>query len=242
MPKYFFHPSAMTGETVTLEGETAHHLIHVLRSTEGDALILCDGQLTDYRAEITKIEKNRLQCRVFAQEKCLTEPHTGVTVYQAIPKSDKLELIVQKCVELGAVEIVPVVTSRSIIRKIDAKKTSRYQKIAEASASQSMRGIIPSVHTAILFKQIIDKLRDQPTIVAYEKEKQETLKNAINHVKSQQNSAKLNIFIGPEGGISDDEAEMLASIGAKFVTLGPRILRTETAAIVMLAQINCLLE
>jgi len=238
MPKHFFHASVIDGENITLEGDVAHHLIHVLRSTVGDTLTLCDGQSTDYAVVVVQIEKSRLICRIINKTPCITEPRTSVTVYQALPKADKLELVIQKSVELGAVAIVPVITSRTIIRKVDDKKTSRYQKIAEAAAGQSMRGIIPVVHTGIQFKQMLSKIEGQQTIVAYENEHNATLKSVISREKPQ----FLNILIGPEGGIAPNEAEMLMSIGAKLVTLGPRILRTETAAIAMLAQVMCLLE
>jgi len=237
MPKYFFKPEQLQGERVVLDGETAHHLQHVLRMDIGEQLNLCNGAEVDYIAEIETLTKTHVTCKILATFPALTEPCIKVTLYQGLPKGDKLELIIQKCVELGVTAIIPVITSRSVVRKSDVKKNARYQRIAESASCQSMRGIIPSVETAIHFSEAVMQVNSS-TLVAYEEEKRRTLKKGLQQLPQ----TCVNIWVGPEGGFSEGEIYELASQGATTVTLGPRILRTETAAISMLAQIMCLSE
>ena len=149
-----------------------------------------------------------------------------------------MDIIIQKCVELGVLSIVPVITARSVVRKKETeKKASRYQRIAESAAGQSMRGIIPKINEAILFKDALKRLnKSYLTLIAYEEEKNRSLKSTLTQNRS------INIWIGPEGGFTCDEIFTLTSQGAITITLGKRILRTETAAISMLAQVLCLTE
>jgi len=229
MPKYFFTPQDKQGDKIFLQGEVAHHLLHVLRHQPGDKIILCDGRNTDYITSILQINKKpTITCSIEETHPCQTEPTVQITLFQGLPKGDKLELIIQKCVELGVTEIIPVLTSRSIA-KIN-KKTERYQRIAESAAGQSMRGIIPKVHPAVTFAEAIKQI-DGLTIVAYENEKTQTMKHATSP------ASKISIWIGPEGGFSQEEVNTLMKQGATPVTLGERILRTETAAIATVAQI-----
>jgi len=238
--KYFFSPEALENGRITVSKETSHHLLNVLRMKPGDEVILCDGNGMDY---LCAIESN---FDVFAKgfTPCITEPFVRISLYQSLPKGDKFDLIVQKCVELGVYEIYPVHTERSVSRikeKDTAKKTSRFQKISEAAAGQSMRGIIPVVHPPCDFKEAIKMLSmksESLTLLAYEQEHNLTLKAALNAGKPHH----INIWIGPEGGFSDKEVAALREVGAIPVTLGRRILRTETAAISAIAQIICLCE
>ena len=240
MPKYFFNPNQKTNETITLSGETAHHLLHVLRMSPGEALILCDGAETDYAVTIEQTgKKPEILCKINSHYPSLSEPHTKIVLYQGLPKADKLDLIIQKCVELGVSKIIPVATSRSVVRIKGDKKTARYQRIAESAAGQSMRGIIPTVDDAISFEAAVKQLdKTHLTLVAYEAEKTCTLKQALKLCKSK----NINIWIGPEGGFAGEEISALTNHGAIPITLGKRILRTETAAIATVAQILCLTE
>jgi len=237
MPKYFFAPEQLQGDKIILTGETAHHLQHVLRMNIGNQLTLCNGAEVDYISKIESLTKTQVTCKIIASLPTVTEPLVKVKLYQALPKGDKLELIIQKCVEIGIAAIVPVITSRSVVRKIDAKKLVRYRRIAEAAASQSMRGVIPSIETAVDFNDAIEQMCGT-TIVAYEEETQCTLKREVQQLPQ----TCINIWVGPEGGFSKEEISALIGRGATTVTLGPRVLRTETAAISMLAQIICLAE
>jgi len=241
MPKYFFTPDQKTNDLITLSGETAHHLLHVLRMSPGEKVILCDGAETDYMTVIeeTNPKKPLIICRTESSTPSLSEPLTKIVLYQGLPKADKLEFIIQKCVELGVNEIIPVATSRSVVRIKGDKKTARYQRIAESAAGQSMRGIIPKVSDAIFFEGAVKRLdKTHLTLVAYETEKTCTLKEVL----SQSSNKHINIWIGPEGGFTEEEISTLTEHGAIPITLGERILRTETAAIATVAQILCLTE
>jgi len=237
MPKYFFSPTQLHDAQITLDGDTAHHLLHVLRVNTGDKIILCNGAATDYSGTIIAIKSKPPNITVKIEETLLsrTEPPTKVSLYQGLPKGDKMDLIIQKCVELGIHEIIPVITSRAVARD-SAKKAERYQRIAESAAGQSMRGIIPKVHTALSFDDAVAQVTET-TFIAYEDEQT----NNLNAMLTKRPAA-IDIWIGPEGGFSKEEISALTNKGAKTFTLGPRILRTETAAIVSLAQIMFIVE
>lgn len=237
MPKYFFSLAQLHDKQIIIDGETAHHLLHVLRANTGDTIILCDGAATDYHGNIVAIKSKppSITIKIEDTHPSSTESPTKVSLYQGFPKGDKMDLIIQKCVELGIHEIIPVITSRSVVRD-SAKKGERYQRIAESAAGQSMRGIVPKVHTALSFKDAAKQVT-KTTLVAYEDEKNRNLKSILT-----KQPAAIDIWIGPEGGFSKEEISTLTAKGAKTFTLGPRILRTETAAIASLAQIMFIVE
>ena len=280
MPKYFFMPGSSDitqGTQGVICGETAHHMQNVLRMQPGDNAILCDGNGTDYTAVLVEFDKKAKPpsavFEVTGSYPCETEPRTKITLYQAMPKGDKMELVIQKCVEIGVAAIVPVITSRTIARaKEFEKKTLRYRRIAESAAGQSMRGIVPNVCEAISFKDALEMCAAELTLVAYEEEKAVALKSVLESKKvliprqkfAQQTFAtplkrgietpsltndligvsidSVDIWIGPEGGFAKEEIQALKNRGATPVSLGARILRTETAAITAVAQVICLLE
>ena len=230
MAKYFIQEGQPT-----ITGETAHHLANVLRMKIGEKILLCNGASTDYLAVIDSINKHEVAFSILDSYPSNTEPPVFITLYQGLPKSDKLETIVQKSVELGVSKIVPVMTSRSIPKIKDSiKKTARLQKIAQSAAEQSNRGIIPVVCDAISFSSA-DKTKN--VIVAYENENQRSFKSAITP-----GTKNLDIWIGPEGGFTQEEIATLVAQGGTTVSLGPRILRTETAAIASIAQAIYALE
>jgi len=248
MPKYFFDPEQLCNGYVEISGDTAHHMQNVLRMQVGDVVTLCDGHNMDYAAVLEKHEIRAKQPTVMFKvlESCAsgTELQTHITLYQALPKGDKMELVIQKCVELGVAKIVPVVTSRAVQSKAgDGKKTLRYNRIAESAAGQSMRGVIPKIYETVTFKEALSltfgkAIEHELTMVAYENEKETTLR----HVLGKGTASRINIWVGPEGGFAKEEVDALASHGAVPITLGARTLRTETAAIALMAQIACLLE
>jgi len=231
MPKYFFDPRQITGDTVTVEGTTAHHLLHVLRMAAGDSVTLCDGAGTDYTATIEATKKVQITFKLTNPQKCLTELPVRIVLYQALPKGDKMELIIQKCVELGVGEIVPVMTTNCIARIKDVeKKAARYQLVAESAAGQSMRGIVPRVSPAIVFENAVAQIDGSgQTLVTHELEQELSLVNALAPTDT------INIWVGPEGGFTTQEIVTLKRHGAVAVSLGPRILRAETAAIAAVA-------
>jgi len=239
MPKYYFAPEQLQDSKITLLENTAHHLLHVLRITVGDKIVLCNGANMDYHAVVTELlsksKQPGVRLEVQAAVPSATEPRTKVTLYQSVPKGDKMDTIIQKCVELGVLSIVPVITERSVVRKKETeKKASRYHRIAESAAGQSMRGIIPTIHTAISFEEAVKSMNtSELSLVAYEGERKRSLKNTLR----EYTSSAVNLWIGPEGGFAPEEIAVLQEKQAVTVSLGPRILRTETAAIAMLAQV-----
>lgn len=245
MPRFFVNKNDIGSDIIMLTGENAHHIANVLRLGVGDKIVICDGEETDYRCKISKITKNNSQYEVWAdieeKNESLAEPDTKITLFQGLPKADKMELIIQKAVELGVHEIVPVITDTSVVRweKKSVAKVERFRKIAEAAAKQCGRGRIPKIgnivglEEAVLQSKALDK-----SIVAYENEKNFTIKAFLKEF----NDTNLGIFIGPEGGFSESEIIKLSGAGIKSVTLGKRILKTETAGIMALAVILYELE
>ena len=226
MPKYF------VGKDLQPDSDTIHHLKRVLRIRAGEEIILCDGNALDYYCIVKSLEPFAIKVKY--TKKCETELPCNVTLYQSVPKSDKLEWIIQKTVELGISSIIPVYTEFSIVKTV---KVERCQKIAESAAGQSMRGIIPIVYKPIKWKEALETTTAL-NIAAYEKEKQYTIKTALESL----NTKEIALWIGPEGGFSKKEVNDMETAGFQMISLGPRILRTETAAIAALAQINLLYE
>lgn len=234
MPRFFLDEAI--GDTVTITGGDARHIALSLRMQVEDALTLCNGRGTDYACRITALSPDSVTLSVMETTASRSEPSVAVTLYQGLPKGDKLELIVQKAVELGVTRIVPVVTARSIARESarDQKKTARLQKIANEAAGQSGRGILPTVEPPVSFAAAAARMAGEHTVVLYEcggAPLRETVKDAPR---------TLSLFVGPEGGIAPDEVETLVKNGAKTATLGPRILRCETAPIAALAAVMAL--
>lgn len=232
MPRFFVEtPPAVGGQTV-LEGGDARHVAGALRMTVGESLTLCDGRGTDYACTVTAVERERVTLSVDAASPSTTEPTLRVTLYMGLPKGDKLELIIQKAVELGVTAIVPVVTARSIARvdgKDAEKKRARWQKIAAEAAGQSGRGIIPAVEAPLTFKQALPRLGAENTLLCYEGGGA-----PIGELVTPADKA-LSLVVGPEGGFDPAEVAAVTAVGGRIATLGPRILRCETAPLAALA-------
>lgn len=240
MPRFFQSMSspAAVGDTVVIDGQDAVHISRSLRLRVGDEVLLCDGRSTEYRTTITAMSATDVTLTVDAVSPSETEPTLKLTLYQGLPKSDKLEWIIQKAVELGVFEIVPVEMSRSIAKVGDKadKKRARWQAIANEAAGQSGRGILPTVCEPISFAAALERMKAAPTIVCYEgggKPFCDLIDRGMT---------ALNVVIGPEGGISPDEIDKLVHIGAVPATLGKRILRCETAPVAVIAAAMALTE
>ena len=221
-----FFAESIVNERVALSKDDINHSVNVLRLRKGDRIIVSDGAGTDYNCCIVSSDKNGVQLEIIETLKNQAEPEVLITLYQGVPKLDKMELIIQKSVELGVSRIVPVLTKRTIVKIKDGKKRERWQKISESAAKQSGRGIIPTVCEPIDFSDAVkDMAKNELSIRPYELERAMSIKNAVNgrQLKS------ISIFIGPEGGIDETEAEECTNSGVIPVTLGKRILRTETA-------------
>jgi 16S rRNA (uracil1498-N3)-methyltransferase len=235
MPKFFINKNEISRGQVRLLGEDEKHIKTVLRAREGEEVTLCDGEGMDYLCRIASLERGVL-LDVLSKTPCETEPEIRLTLYQGLPKADKMEWIIQKCVEIGIDRIVPVATERAIVKldKKEGKKLERWQKIAEAAAKQSGRGKIPEVSQRVLkFAEAVEEAaRLSGAVIPYEKEPPE---NGLRQFASGFSGTTAGIFIGPEGGFSEEEVALAQEKGIRSVSLGKRILRTETAGMVTAA-------
>ncbi len=222
-----------------ITGSDVSHLRTVLRAEPGDALTLCDTAGTVYSCVIKDISKDCITCGITGSEECPSEPKVPVILLQGVPKGEKMEFIIQKCVELGVNGIIPVVTERTVVKfdtKQDAaKKVARWQKIAAEASKQSGRGIVPFIGDVVKFKDVFNVIDGGLRIIPYENEHEKTLKDVL---RERLPADKIYLFIGPEGGFSMQEVETSVSEGFTPVTLGTRILRTETAGMATLAAIR----
>lgn len=239
MPKFFIDGKNIQNSTAKIYGSDVKHITKVLRLQEKSILILCDGEGFDYVARLSKVENDVLTLDIIEKKPCNAEPKLKVTIFQGIPKSAKMEYIIEKCTELGVDSLVPVITERTVV-KFDEKdsglkKLTRWRKIAAESVKQCARGSIPQIYDIYDLNETegLIKCLDL-VIVAYEDEKETSLKEVL---KENKNASSIGIFIGPEGGFDKNEIEFLASLGVKTVTLGNRILRTETAGQAVLSAV-----
>lgn len=219
---------------IILDGEEARHIAKSLRMRVGDMLTVTDGKGTDFGCQIEEITKDTVHLAVCYQQAVSSEPSCKVTIYQGVPKSSKMEDIIQKCVELGVSRIVPTLTKRCVSRPDDKqalKKNQRYQKISLEAAQQSGRGIVPEISNMLTLKQALEQDNSETKIVFYEGGG-DPLKSIVC-----ENTKSVSIYIGPEGGFDKDEVELIESKGGKRATLGPRILRTQTAPVAALTAI-----
>lgn len=224
---------------ITIKNGDAGHISRVLRLRERDRVEICDGANTEYICEIQSINKDNVLLSIISKRQSIGEPPIETVLYQGIPKGDKMDLIIQKTVELGVTEIIPVEMRRTIVQfgsNNDRKrKSERWQKIALEAAKQSKRGVVPIVYSPMSFDKAIEhSKKNQLNIMPYENENKKVFKTVIDSL-NKNNISKIGIWIGPEGGL--DEKEIIAAMedGVYTITLGPRILRTETAGFVILS-------
>lgn len=247
MPKFFVNQENIQDKKIAITGEDVNHIKNVLRKNINDTIEICDAQSgSNFLCEIIDIQKEQIICNIQQTLQSTSEPSTYVHIYQGLPKSDKMELIIQKSVELGVAEITPTNMSRCIV-KLDSKdarkKVERWQKISEVAAKQSGRDIIPAINNICNLNEAINQCKEYDAILlAYENEKENKLKNEIENLKKQKHKLKIAVIIGPEGGLAEEEVEKAKQQGAKIITLGNRILRTETVALNILSIIMYELE
>ena len=229
-----FFCESITNATAVLTGDDAHHISRVLRMKTGDALSLCDGAGHEFDAVITTISQDAVVCALGERRESAAESPVHVTLFQCLPKTGTMELIVQKCTELGVFSVVPVQSARCVVvpGKDYDKKRERYNRVALEAAKQSRRAMIPQVLPLTELKKIDVQAFDL-FLVAYEDENTVSLKQALRAANSP---GTIALLIGPEGGLEEDEVRQLVQAGAVSVSLGKRILRTETAGMAMLAQ------
>ena len=238
MPKFFINKEDIKENTIKISGQDAAHISKVLRTEVGETLTLCDGCGTDFFAQVTSVSKEEVSLKIKEVLPCLAEPEISVTLFQGIPKQGKMDYIIEKCTELGISRIVPVATKRSVVKiddkKSEVKKLERWRKIAAESVKQCGRGRIPEITDVMTFSEAIDFSKSLDlTIAAYECERDTSIKSALAEKKPK----TIGVFIGPEGGIDDKEVKMLKDADIQTITLGTRILRTETAGHTVLTAI-----
>lgn len=237
MYRFFAEPETCMGETIRITGEDWNHIRNVLRLKCGEQITISNGTDREYICEIMEFTDTEVVTRIIDVQGSNAELTTEITLYQGFPKGDKLELIIQKAVELGVVRIVPVLTRRSVVKleeKKAARKVERYNAIALSAAKQSKRGMIPVVGPVLSFSDALtDAKRLDMLLMPYEDaEGIEHSRSVIQQVKGKRS---LGIFIGPEGGFDQQEVAEAKAAGAECITLGHRILRTETAGMTILS-------
>lgn len=225
------------GTDINITGGDVNHIKNVLRLRIGEHVVVSDGRGRDYTCRIAQIGTDVVICNIEDINDNFAELSVEVTLFQGYPKSDKMDLIVQKMVELGVHRIVPVFTARTIVKldqKKAAKKTDRYRTIAESAAKQSGRGIIPEIAEPVSFGEALELAKElDMNIIPYEEaEGMEQARRIISGIRGHRS---LGVFIGPEGGFAREEVEQAQAIGAECITLGHRILRTETAGLAVMS-------
>ncbi|MBQ7036113.1 MAG: 16S rRNA (uracil(1498)-N(3))-methyltransferase [Clostridia bacterium] len=232
MARFFVPQEAVCGNRIHICGEDVNHITKVLRMREGDTLTVCDGCRGDYFCKLVSLDKKEVIAEILEKTENGSEPPCEITLYQGMPKGSKLDYIVQKCVEIGVCRIVPMVTER-VVKGGDAKR-ERLSKIALEAAKQSGRGIVPEIGETLPFSEAVKKAAEADmALFPYECEKENSLKNALRGKTPK----TVSVLIGPEGGFSDGERAMAEEGGLLVVTLGSRILRTETAGPVTVGNI-----
>ena len=237
MRKFFAAPENVTESEITLYGSDVNHIEKVLRMKAGDKVMVSDGSRVNYLSAIKTMTDDRVELEILEKCPAKRELASAITLYQGLPKGDKMDLITQKAVELGASRIVPVKMQRAVVKLDDRKaekKVSRWNKIAEGASKQSGRDVIPEVSLPL---SMAEALRDAKTLdhVLFPYELAEDMAESAKVLRDIRPGERVGVFIGPEGGFSKEEAEEILEAGGKMMSLGKRILRTETAALAVLA-------
>ncbi len=238
MYRFYVSADQLAEKEVFISGGDVNHIKNVLRLEVGDWIVACDGNGTDYVSRIQSICSDEVVASIEKVQPTGTELPVRITLFQGMPKKDKLELIIQKAVELGACEIVPVMTKRTVVKLSEEKKINkrleRWQSIAYAAAKQCDRGIIPTVHKPVSYEEAL-AMADQLDYNVIPYELQTGMEEARKIVDQACKQRSLGIFIGPEGGFEPEEVEHAMRRNIHPMTLGKRILRTETAGMALLS-------
>ena len=234
MYRFFVKKDQIQEDAVIIIGSDVNHIKNVLRMKKGETILISDGEDREYVCTIDELENEQVRAKIEDVNGVAKELPIKVTLFQALPKGDKMETVIQKMIELGAYEIVPVFTKRCIV-KLDNKKavskTKRWNSIAESAAKQSKRGIIPKVSMPVTYKEAL-KMAEAMDMVLIPYENAENTRQVVSQIKT---GMTVGIFIGPEGGFAEEEVEQAINIGAYDITLGKRILRTETAGMALMS-------
>lgn len=244
MQHFFVTPEQVNDTEIYIEGQDVNHMKNVLRMKLGEQVEISDGNNLKYLCEVASFEPDRVILTIVEKKQADTELESRLYLFQGLPKNDKMEWIVQKAVELGVYEVIPVSMKRCVVKldaKKAAKKVERWNSISESAAKQAGRSIIPKVTEVLAYEQALEKAKELDVVlVPYElADKIEETKQIIAGIQKGQS---VGIFIGPEGGFEREEVDLAIRSGAVPVTLGRRILRTETAGLTMLSVLMFQLE
>lgn len=244
MSRFFVSPRQIGDEFIVIKDKSdILHITRALRMNIGSKLDISDSSAWEYKTEIVDIKKDAIKTKILDKQRFSREPYRKITLFQALPKQKKMDEIVQKSIELGVNEVIPVFTSRSIIDEdTDMKsKVERWQRISAETVKQCQRGRVPKIGDTITFEQLVKYLVAFDLVLfPYENETEVTIKDCLRHLEFD--PERIAVIIGPEGGFSDDEAMELVEHHAKSVSLGKTILRTETAGPATIAMIMYELE
>ena len=238
MKHRFFIPSRwIQANRVTITGPQARQIARVLRMRPGDEIIVLDNSGWEIETRLTAVERDRVQGEVLHRRLSAAEPRTKISLYQSVLKGNRFEWVLQKGTELGVVEFVPLITERCILSDLDAaaKKRPRWERIIQEAAEQCRRGRKPALHAPLLFPQSCERARRAGGLALIPWEAEEAV--ALREILAGAPLFTVHLFIGPEGGFAPGEVDLAQRYGLQPVTLGPRILRAETAGIAAVAAI-----
>jgi 16S rRNA (uracil1498-N3)-methyltransferase len=245
MYHFYTEKANISDKSISIFGDDVNHIKNVLRMKEGEEIIICDSEGTDYHSRIISLGKDEVVAEIISSGISEAELPFRVHLFQGLPKKDKMEMIIQKSVELGVYEIIPVMTRRVIVKLDDRKKEEakikRWQTISESAAKQSGRGIIPEVSGCMSFKEALAAASGMEKVfIPYENADSSTdgMKASKELLENIPKGSDVAVFIGPEGGFEPAEVEEAVAKGAEVISLGKRILRTETAGMMLLSVIG----
>jgi len=251
MHRFFVSPDQVKGDRVVITGPAAHQICNVLRLGPGDSISVLDNSGWERETEIVEVGRGRVVGRVLSRTLATGEPRTKVSLYQGVLKGSHFEFVLQKGTELGIVEFVPLVSQRCVISSLDDvnKKSGRWQRIIQEAAEQSRRGRLPRLEPAMIFSRACERAKRTGglSLMPWEDEQQVNLKLVLGREEREAKKSRslsfpsrpfsVNLFIGPEGGFTFEEVTLAQRYGIMPITLGPRILRSETAGLVAAAAI-----
>jgi 16S rRNA (uracil1498-N3)-methyltransferase len=253
MHRFFIPPSWVEGNDVTITGPQAHQIANVLRMRPGDLVIVLDNSGWEIEVRLVSVDRSTVKGEVLHRRLAGGEPRTKISLYQGVLRSNRFEFVLQKGTELGVVQYLPIITERCVVSDLEAveKKRRRWEWIIQEAAEQCRRGRKPALHSAALFPQACEQCRRSGglSLILWEQEKASSLRNLLHRaspgsgVGSSEGKGAgrtpfaINLFIGPEGGFTEEEVAVAKRYGLQPITLGPRILRAETAGIVAVAAV-----
>lgn len=253
MHRFFIPPSWVDGNQVTITGPQVHQIANVLRMRPGDRAIVLDNSGWEIEVRLVSVDKTAIKGEVLHRRLAGAEPRTKISLYQGVLKSNRFEFVLQKGTELGVVQFLPIISERCVVSDLDAveKKRRRWEWIIQEAAEQCRRGRKPALHSAVLFPQACEQTRRSGglSLILWEQEKASSLRNLLRRASPGSGAGPsegqetgrtpfaINLFIGPEGGFTEEEIRVARRYGLVPITLGPRILRAETAGIVAAAAV-----